>query len=78
MLFGTNFGNASAYDWRNLLIILAGGGYKHGCYHVHHPENNVAFSRKFVALAQHMEVEVSRFGRVRELKVNSSYYPAMG
>ena len=29
ILFGSNLGNASSHSWRNLPILLAGGGYKH-------------------------------------------------
>ena len=38
VLYGSNLGNASSHSWRNLPIILAGGGYRHGSYVAHDPE----------------------------------------
>ena len=32
VLFGSNLGNASSHSWKNLPIIVAGGGFKHGNY----------------------------------------------
>jgi len=65
VLFGSNLGNASAHDRRNLLIILAGGGYQHGSHHAHDPKNNIPFASLFVASSLRMEV-------------NSRYHPAVG
>ena len=62
VLFGSNLGNASAHDWHNLPIILAGGGYRHGAYVAHDPQNNTPLSNLFVALAQRMGLEIDRFG----------------
>lgn len=62
VLFGSNLGNASAHDWHNLPIILAGGGYKHGSYVAHDEKNNTPFANLFVSLAQRMGVETDRFG----------------
>lgn len=62
VLFGSNLGNASSHDWRNLPIILAGGGYKHGSYVAHDAKDNTPFANVFVSLAQHMGLEIDRFG----------------
>ncbi len=62
VLFGSNLGNASAHDWRNLPVILAGGGYRHGAYVAHDPESNTPFANLFVPLAQRMGVEIESFG----------------
>ena len=62
VLFGSNLGNASAHDWHNLPIILAGGGYKHGRYVAHDPKNNTPLANLFVSLAQRMGLEVDQFG----------------
>ncbi len=61
VLFGSNLGNANAHDPKNLPIILAGGGYKHGRYVAHDPNNNTPLSNLFVTLLQRMEVEAERF-----------------
>lgn len=62
VLFGSNLGNASAHDWHNLPIILAGGGYRHGSYVAHDEKNNTPLANLFVALAQRMGLEIDRFG----------------
>ena len=62
ILFGSNLGNASSHSWRNLPILLAGGGYKHGHHAAHDPENNTPFANLFVPLAQRMGVEIDQFG----------------
>lgn len=62
VLFGSNLGNASAHDWHNLPIIVAGGGFKHGHYQAHDNQNNTPLANLFVAFAQHMGLEIDRFG----------------
>lgn len=62
VLFGSNLGNASAHDWRNLPIILAGGGYRHGNYVAHDAKDNTPLANLFVSLAQRMGIETDRFG----------------
>ncbi|MDB4786407.1 DUF1552 domain-containing protein [Planctomycetaceae bacterium] len=62
VLFGSNLGNASAHDWHNLPIVLAGGGYKHGAYVAHDEKSNTPFANMFVSLAQRMGVETDKFG----------------
>jgi hypothetical protein len=62
ILYGSNLGNASSHSWRNLPIILAGGGYKHGSYVAHDQKNNTPLANMFVSLAQRMGVETDTFG----------------
>lgn len=62
VLFGSNLGNASSHDWRNLPIIVAGGGYRHGAYVAHDAKNNTPLANVFVSLAQRMGIETDRFG----------------
>ena len=62
ILFGSNLGNASSHSWRNLPILLAGGGYKHGHHVAHDPNNNTPFANLFVPLAQRMGLEIEKFG----------------
>ena len=61
IIFGSNLGNASAHDWRNLPIIMAGGGFKHGAYVAHDPEDNTPLSNLFIPVAQRMGVEIDSF-----------------
>ncbi len=62
VLFGSNLGNASAHDWRNLPIIVAGGGFRHHGYVAHDPQDNTPLANLFVTLAQRMGIEIDRFG----------------
>jgi hypothetical protein len=62
VLFGSNLGNASAHDWHNLPILVAGGGFRHGGYVKHDEMNNTALANLFVTLAQRMGIEIDRFG----------------
>ncbi|MEM7476388.1 MAG: DUF1552 domain-containing protein [Planctomycetota bacterium] len=62
VLFGSNLGNASSHDWRNLPILVAGGGFRHGNYVAHDAENNTPLANLFVTLAQHMGIEIDSFG----------------
>lgn len=62
VLFASNLGNASAHDWHNLPIIVAGGGYRHGEYVAHDPKNNTPLANLFVELAQRMGLEIDSFG----------------
>jgi hypothetical protein len=62
VLFGSNLGNASSHDWRNLPIVLAGGGYQHGAHVAHDQQDNTPLANLFVALAQRMGIETNRFG----------------
>jgi hypothetical protein len=62
VLYGSNLGNASSHDWRNLPILVAGGGYRHRGYVAHDEQDNTPLSNLFVPLAQRMGLEIDRFG----------------
>ncbi len=62
VLFGSNLGNASSHDWRNLPVIVAGGGFKHQGYVAHNAEDNTPFANLFVPLAQRMGLPIEHFG----------------
>ena len=62
VLYGSNLGNASSHSWKNLPIVVAGGGYQHGSYLAHDEKNNTAFANLFVSFAQHMGLEIDQFG----------------
>lgn len=62
VLYGSNLGNASSHSWKNLPLLLAGGGFRHGQHLSHDPENNAEFANLFVQLARQMGVEIDSFG----------------
>jgi len=62
ILFGSNLGNASSHDWHNVPTIVAGGSFRHGQHLAFDEKNNLPLANLFVSLAQHMNMEVDRFG----------------
>lgn len=70
ILFGSNLGNASSHNWRNLPIIVAGGNFKHGAYVAHDEKNNTHFANLFVTLAQRMGAEIDQFGSSNSAGIN--------
>ena len=62
VLFGSNLGNANSHDPRNLPIIVAGGGYKHGSHVAHNTKNNTPLSNLFVNLLNNTGIESEHFG----------------
>jgi len=62
ILYGSNLGNASSHDWRNIPVLVAGGGFKHQGYVAHEEKENTPFANLLVTLAQRMGVESDTFG----------------
>ncbi|HBE66604.1 MAG TPA: hypothetical protein DDW52_00510 [Planctomycetaceae bacterium] len=61
-LFGSNLGNANSHDTRNLPILVAGGGYRHGQHIRLDSENNTPLSNLFVDMLQTVGIETDHFG----------------
>ena len=62
VLFGSNLGNANSHDTRNLPILLAGGGFKHGRHVAPDAGKNARFCNLFVTMLQRLGVEADAFG----------------
>jgi hypothetical protein len=62
VLLGSNLGNASSHDNRNLPILLAGGGFRHGSHLALGGERDYPLSNLFVSILQRLGLEVSSFG----------------
>ncbi len=62
VLYGSNMGNASSHDNRNLPTILAGGGFKHLAFD---PEDNYTLGNLYVSMLQRLGIEADRFGSGR-------------
>lgn len=62
ILFGSNLGNASAHDWHNAPVVVAGADFQHGGYVQHDSKNNTALANLFVDYAQFMGLETDQFG----------------
>lgn len=62
VLYGTNIGNASNHDNRNLPTILAGGGFKHGQHLAFDRVDNHPLADLYVSMLQRLGIETDRFG----------------
>ncbi|MEI8021397.1 MAG: DUF1552 domain-containing protein, partial [Schlesneria sp.] len=62
VLLGSDLGNGSSHDNRNLPIILAGGGFKHGQYLAFDSQHNYPLPNLFVSMLQRLGLEVDKFG----------------
>ena len=73
VLYGSNLGNGNSHDTRNLPIILAGGGFKHGQHLAYDKANNYPLPNLFVTMLQRLGIECSAFasskGTVRGLEM---------
>jgi hypothetical protein len=72
VLFGSNLGNASSHDTRNLPVLLAGGGFRHGAHLKFDPANNAPLCNVYVSMLQRLGLEVGSFasstGTIRGLE----------
>lgn len=62
VLYGSNLGNASSHDNRNLPFLLAGGGFQHGQHLAFDPANNHPLATLYVSMLQRLGIEADRFG----------------
>jgi hypothetical protein len=61
ILYGSCLGNANSHSNRNLPIVLAGGGFKHGGHLAFDETNNTPLANLFVTMLQGLGVEADRF-----------------
>ena len=69
VLFGSNLGNANSHDWRNLPILLAGGGLKHGRHLFFDAKNTNPLCNLFVQVLRQKGDEADRFGTSSTISV---------
>ena len=62
VLFGSNLGNASSHDTKNMPIVLAGGGFRHGQHLAFDRDNNYPLPNLFVSMLQRLGMETDTFG----------------
>jgi hypothetical protein len=65
VLYGSNLGNSSSHDTRNMPMLLAGGGFKHGQHLAFDPLNPPPLCDLYVQMLQQLGVETSRFGSAK-------------
>ena len=62
VFFGSNLGNASSHNCRNLPVLLAGGGFKHGAHLAFDAKSGPPLANLYVSMLQRMGLDVERFG----------------
>jgi len=64
VMVGSNHGNANAHSTRDLPILVAGGGFKHGQHIIAggSGNDNTRFANLFVQIAHRLDVGLDRFG----------------
>jgi uncharacterized protein DUF1552 len=62
VFFGSNLGNASSHSARNLPVILAGGGFRHGQHLAFDPNNPPPLCNLYVSMLQRLGINADRFG----------------
>jgi hypothetical protein len=62
VLFGSHLGNASSHNTKNLPVLLAGGGFRHGKHLAFDRQNNTPLSNVYVSMLQRMGLEFDAFG----------------
>ncbi len=61
VLMTSNLGNASAHDNKNMPVLFAGGGFKHGQHIAFDKDNNYPLPNLFVSALQRTGLETDRF-----------------
>ncbi len=62
VFFSSNLGNASTHSARNLPVLLAGGGFKHGQHLAFDPNHPPPLSNLYVSMLRRLGIEADRFG----------------
>ena len=65
VLFGSNLGNASSHDTKNMPVLLAGGGFKHGQHLAFNPQRNTPLCNLYVSMLQRLGVDADTFASSR-------------
>ncbi len=61
VFFSSNLGNASNHSTRNLPVLFAGGGFKHGQHLAFDPKNGPPLSNLYVSMLQRLGIETDKF-----------------
>ncbi|MFO0798707.1 MAG: DUF1552 domain-containing protein [Gemmataceae bacterium] len=62
VFFSSNLGNAATHAVRNLPVLVAGGGFRHGQHLAFDPANGPPLGNLFVSVLQRLGVPAERFG----------------
>jgi hypothetical protein len=62
VFLGSNLGDGSSHSVKNLPVLLAGGGFKHGQHLPFDPQNPPPLCNLYVSLLQRLGIEADKFG----------------
>jgi hypothetical protein len=62
VFFSSNLGNASSHSTRNLPILVAGGGFRHGQHLAFDANNPPPLSNLYVSMLRRLGIDAERFG----------------
>jgi hypothetical protein len=62
VFFSSNLADASTHGVKNMPVLLAGGGFKHGQHLAFDPKRNPPLCNLYVSMLQRLGLEVDRFG----------------
>ncbi len=62
IFFSSNLGNAATHATKNLPVLLAGGGFKHGQHLAFDPAQPPPLSNLYVSMLQRLGIEADKFG----------------
>ena len=65
VLFGSNLGNAASHNTRNMPMLLAGGGFRHGQHLLFDEKNNTPLCDLYLAMLHRLGVETDSFATSR-------------
>ena len=61
VLMTSNLGNASSHDTKNMPVLLAGGGFRHGQHLAFDRKNNYPLPNLYLSMLQRVGLEADRF-----------------
>ena len=62
VFFSSNLGNAATHGVKNMPVLLAGGGFKHGQHLAFEEKKDVPLCNLYVSMLQRMGIEADKFG----------------
>ncbi|MDB5390467.1 MAG: hypothetical protein JWM11_6113 [Planctomycetaceae bacterium] len=62
VFLGSNLGDGSSHSVKNLPVLLAGGGFKHGQHLPFDPQNSPPLCNLYVSMLQRLGIETNQFG----------------
>jgi hypothetical protein len=62
VFLGSNLGDGSSHSVKNLPVLLAGGGFRHGQHLAFNPENPPPLCNLYVSMLQRLGIEADKFG----------------